>query len=671
MNYQYRRNDLLVLGRLMSDERRNELEPSNKNVLSIYQTNDGDLYATIEPISKQPDSFPADYYETPVRYLYNFGLNDLTDLDFDTQCNELLNFFSNRLILFYPYQSDAGTHNNIDRNDLSFVPIPLQYDPESKYCGLPLYASTLEYSAHDIEAALSEAAPIPCQHDVSYDREDNPAFVIIKTDEEEYRAYGPLAEFTCQGTPPKQEIVIMSELHPQYITIPDTILLRSIFVKNMVFMTEEDVQAVKRSLLTQSTKVAPQKGPVKPQAVEDVENIADVEEIEEAANAPTTRESKDIESSPVSQATALSETQFIERFIAKVKAEKYVYQNADLVNFHVAMKSSGLVILAGMSGIGKSRIVQLYAQSLGLAEEQVKIIPVRPFWTDDADVLGYLDTTHMLYRPAECGLVDTLIEATRHPDKLYIICFDEMNLARVEHYFSQFISVLENDVGKRSLQLYNPSAEADVCNQYDYPAHIEVKDNVLFVGTVNVDESTFAFSDKILDRSNVIHLHRCSFQSLKALTNASSTEDAAASVLPVPMTAANYNAYRSADNQITLSDEETAFIDALDQKLSQVLPDGGIGYRIFCQMDEYLKSLPPTPYLSHSEAFDLQIAQRILTKLRGPEQLLAPLFNTSGNHQDSYLRNLFAAQKNLSAFQECQAILVKKENELIQYGYTL
>ena len=88
-------------------------------------------------------------------------------------------------------------------------------------------------------------------------------------------------------------------------------------------------------------------------------------------------------------------------------------------------------------------------------------------------------------------------------------------------------------------------------------------------------------------------------------------------------------------------------------------------------MDEYLKSLPPTPYLSHSEAFDLQIAQRILTKLRGPEQLLAPLFNTSGNHQDSYLRNLFAAQKNLSAFQECQAILVKKENELIQYGYTL
>ena len=83
----------------------------------------------------------------------------------------------------------------------------------------------------------------------------------------------------------------------------------------------------------------------------------------------------------------------------------------DLYNFHTAMKSSNLVILAGMSGIGKSKLVQAYGESLGLTDKyQMTFIPVRPAWTDDADVIGYADTLNHVYRPGDSGVINALLE---------------------------------------------------------------------------------------------------------------------------------------------------------------------------------------------------------------------------------------------------------------------
>lgn len=62
---------------------------------------------------------------------------------------------------------------------------------------------------------------------------------------------------------------------------------------------------------------------------------------------------------------------------------------------------------------------------------------------DDGDILGYVDMKNMVYRSADTGLAELLIDAAAHPDEMFLICFDEMNLARAEHYFAQFISVLE------------------------------------------------------------------------------------------------------------------------------------------------------------------------------------------------------------------------------------
>ena len=134
-------------------------------------------------------------------------------------------------------------------------------------------------------------------------------------------------------------------------------------------------------------------------------------------------------------------------------------------------------------------------------------IPVRPSWNDDADLIGFYDAIHKIYRPAETGLVDLLIEASLedNKDKLYLICFDEMNLARVEHYFSQFLSILELSED-RYLTLYSEKLAPEVYNRHEYSPRVPIGNNVFFVGTVNIDESSFQFSDKVLDRANVIRL---------------------------------------------------------------------------------------------------------------------------------------------------------------------
>ena len=202
------------------------------------------------------------------------------------------------------------------------------------------------------------------------------------------------------------------------------------------------------------------------------------------------------------------EWNFIKHFEQTANESGLYYTVKDLINFHTAVKSSPLVILSGLSGTGKSQLVWCYAKALGLEKESLKMIPVRPNWSDDSDLIGFVDSMHSVYRPDDAGFVNTLIEASKaeNQDKLYLICFDEMNLARVEHYFSQFLSILEMPEQNRFLKLYAKEYETRLYNVDKYPSSVKIGNNLRFIGTVNMDESTFHFSDKVLDRANVIQL---------------------------------------------------------------------------------------------------------------------------------------------------------------------
>ena len=360
----------------------------------------------------------------------------------------------------------------------------------------------------------------------------------------------------------------------------------------------------------------------------------------------------------------LAETEFLHRFFALAKAKALLYDEKDLLNFHIAAKTARLIILAGMSGTGKSALIRLYAEALGLSAEQLAMVAVRPSWMDDSDVLGYLDMKNMTYRPADTGITELLIAAEKHPEKLYIVCFDEMNLARAEHYFAQFISALENDK-ETVIRLYNPALASRIYNSPVYPPEIHVGSNVIFTGTINVDESTYHFSDKILDRANVITLQPGRFRDLAGLVpkETASQEEISAAV---------YAGFRREGASIALSAEELGFFDALNELLTENGGASAIGFRVVRQIGSYLENIPDGSDLSRAEAFDNQIVQRVLTKLRGSAEQLKSLIalDEKGNLTGA-LDTLLAQYGELSAFDAARAILIRKAKELKLYDYTI
>lgn len=340
-----------------------------------------------------------------------------------------------------------------------------------------------------------------------------------------------------------------------------------------------------------------------------------------------------------------------------------LYAEKDLFHFHISMKSSRLVILAGKSGIGKSGLVRLYGRALGLPESQVRFLPVRPSWMDDGDVLGYVDMKNMVYRSADTGLAELLIDAAAHPEKQYIVCFDEMNLARVEHYFAQFISVLEKE-DHPMIRLYNPSLAPRLYNSEKYPPEIPVGRNVLFTGTVNVDESTCHFSDKILDRANVITLSQCHFRDLLKLSPQERK-------VYKEITAGEYDDFRVKEG-MGLNDKELELLDALNDAFTKSGMPYGIGFRVAQQMGRYLENIPEEAGISRGEGLDAQLVQRVFTKLRGSADQLSALLSLSDkNTAEGLLPAILVRFKALSDFQGSQAVLKRKAGELKLYDYTM
>lgn len=152
------------------------------------------------------------------------------------------------------------------------------------------------------------------------------------------------------------------------------------------------------------------------------------------------------------------------------------------------------MILSGISGTGKSKLVRLFAEAIGA---EFTLIPVRPDWSDATELLGYKDLNQKSYLGK---LTQVIQNASENRDKPYIVCLDEMNLARVEYYFSDFLSLIESR-RREGGKIITDSFTQDLDVTYK-----SLPDNLYIVGTVNMDETTFQFSRKVLDRANTIEL---------------------------------------------------------------------------------------------------------------------------------------------------------------------
>lgn len=409
-----------------------------------------------------------------------------------------------------------------------------------------------------------------------------------------------------------------------------------------------------------------------------VEKIGESVEIDLQNNPDKIRENVSVNTESIKQEEELIEIEASEKtddLIIKSmdyhsQKRNLFYNMKDFVNIHTALKCSSLVILSGLSGTGKSAIVDIYARALGINntgnpdENRLLFIPVRPSWNDDSDLLGYVDLVHMVYRASDSGFVDFLVRAQKeeNKNKLFIVCFDEMNLARVEHYFSQFLSLLERPANQRELQLYDKQYSGRLYNSAEYPNRIKIGDNVKFIGTVNIDESTYHFSDKVLDRANVIQLDVLNYANMWTKTKYASLGN-------INWTMDDYNSIT-----VTNSDEDMQLVHQLLWDIHTLLHSAnskyGVGPRIVKSIEMYLWNLPKSGIgnFSYSDGIDLQIAQRVLTKVRGPENQLGEILDEKSEN-NIYL--IFDKYHDLSKFSICRDIVQQKQKELESYGYCI
>ncbi|MEZ9835368.1 McrB family protein [Vibrio breoganii] len=246
---------------------------------------------------------------------------------------------------------------------------------------------------------------------------------------------------------------------------------------------------------------------------------------------------------------------------AYLKEQGQYYSRHIIENYLTLLRTNDLIILAGDSGSGKTSLVQSFAEAVGGV---AKIIPVKPNWTSSEDLLGYYNPLEKKYLATP--FLEALLEANQNPETPYFICLDEMNLARVEYYFADFLSKLEERKQQPEIQLYSDDEAAHVLSELrgvvsiisgakekynkngivDFvalmqdeevnaemkrafgfsdkdslikyhgdvrrmlagvigiPSTITIPKNVRIVGAINIDETTHYLSPKILDRAHIM-----------------------------------------------------------------------------------------------------------------------------------------------------------------------
>ena len=235
-----------------------------------------------------------------------------------------------------------------------------------------------------------------------------------------------------------------------------------------------------------------------------------------------------------------------------------IYTQYQIKNFLTLLRTHDIIVLSGLSGSGKTQIVKAFAEALGGI---AKIIPVKPNWTSSDDLIGYYNPLQMSFLPTP--FTEAIVEAINNPNQLYFICLDEMNLARAEYYFADFLSKLEERSKQPEIELYANHEEELFVSEFStllnliessingekikswqefldneearkkffemlgntdkesmlnlhakmkrrlidilkFPSTIRIPNNVRFIGAINIDETTHYFSPKILDRIHVV-----------------------------------------------------------------------------------------------------------------------------------------------------------------------
>lgn len=347
------------------------------------------------------------------------------------------------------------------------------------------------------------------------------------------------------------------------------------------------------------------------------------------------------------------------------------------LQYLTALRTKSFMLLAGISGTGKSRIVRKLAQATVTEELQkaegykgtdfandrwtlhspanFELIQVKPNWHNSMDVIGYLSnipSPHYVFTP----FIEFIVKAWQHPEVPFFLCLDEMNLAPVEEYFAEFLSAIESrsfegeeyltdpiikpfnsfgeDVAKTMVNTLFPnftagdteSAITKVIKHFRTKG-LTLPKNLIVIGTVNMDETTFSFSRKVLDRAMSVEMNEVNYDSfltdttdddLKAIVKAFEQNDEAD--LNALLVDRHIEAREITDD---LGDDAKFTIDYL--KRINVLLEGTpfkLGYRAANEALIYLQASYELGQTDRIAALDNFTLMKILSRIEGDETKL-------------------------------------------------
>jgi 5-methylcytosine-specific restriction enzyme B len=309
-----------------------------------------------------------------------------------------------------------------------------------------------------------------------------------------------------------------------------------------------------------------------------------------------------------------------------------IFQDNILIRLTSSLLTKPFVILTGLSGSGKTKLAQAFAMWITEYKEQYALVPVGADWTNREPLLGYpnsLIENH--YVKPDTGVLDILLKANVNylaNDKdlakcePYFLILDEMNLSHVERYFADFLSTMESG---DEIKFYSGADRYAELDSVGKPiAHSKIPDKILLpknlfiIGTVNIDETTYMFSPKVLDRANTIEF-RISYAEMEAFYKNTTPLNMDALIAKGKDQAPTFMSL-AAKNQLTIDfskhkESFVAFFETLQAAGAE------FGYRTANEMTLLVSYLIHFG-MSDNEAYDVAIMQKLLPKLNGSRSKL-------------------------------------------------
>lgn len=300
----------------------------------------------------------------------------------------------------------------------------------------------------------------------------------------------------------------------------------------------------------------------------------------------------------------------IRRFISAIQDAKLLFSDQLITRYVASLLTKPFVILTGLSGSGKTQLAKNFAQWIIQNDNQICIVPVGADWTNRDPLLGYPNGLKSNeYVLPETGVLQLIQKANKNKHLPYFLVLDEMNLSHVERYFADFLSAMESH---GAILLHDLDIK-------DIPKKISLPKNLFIIGTVNIDETTYMFSPKVLDRANVIEfrIEKYDMQRfLEAPLRPKNIANSGSSMGQHFLELAQLEITTRPDSSLT---NVLAFFEQLQQAGAE------FGYRTAAEINRLMHYLNALGLTDGDEQLDIVILQKLLPKLHGSRRKLIPI----------------------------------------------